>query len=133
MISSAGDVIRHLGSGWEPHVEESSDGHVTYSFPVASGHVDTSFTFDITREDLAVLLADPSRRALLQAVSHTVAQRLWNAFGQADFDVLVAEVLHSAPVDLDDYIDRINSEYRDDMRWRAQTIMARDEEIPRSE
>lgn len=65
--------VRKMGDGWEPHVDDVA-GRLIYGFPVQSSIVTLSFEFPITDDDLAVLLADPYRRAVMEVVTHAVFQ-----------------------------------------------------------
>ena len=121
-------AIRRLGDGYEPHVDEEA-GFLTYTLPVDSSFVSTVFSFRIQPKDLDVLLDDPYRRAALEVVAHTVLQRSmvpdWPKVTQADFDALVADVLHSAPGDLETFVDKIDRDHHTSTRFFIQQILAR--------
>ena len=119
---------RLLGSGYEPHVHEDGE-RLIYQQPVASGHADLEFTFEVTRRDVDVLLADPYRRAVLESVGHTVLQssamRGASPFTQADFDALVARVLHSDAPALERYIQQASRDYHTEFRVYIDQTLAR--------
>lgn len=121
-------AIRHLGDGYEPHVEEAF-GKLTYSLPVDSGHVSTEFSFEIRAHDLDVLKADPYRRAVLEVVAHTVLQpsmmRGAARITQHDFDGLVSSILHSAPAALEELIERISRDHHIVIRRYVDDAMTR--------
>ncbi|WP_341366105.1 DUF6357 family protein [Yoonia sp. BS5-3] len=50
------------------------DGKLMYSFPVASGHIDRSFSFEITNDHLQILQEDEERFYFLFAVMHETHQ-----------------------------------------------------------
>ena len=120
--------IRRLGDGYEPHVDERS-GRLIYSLPVDSGFTSTSVSFEIGKEDLAVLLADPYRRAALEAVAHTVLQRAMlpggAPFTPAGFDALVRRMLHSTAPELEADLDRIGREHNIVLRVYIDRAMSR--------
>ena len=103
--------IRRLGEGYEPHVDEH-DGALAYSFPVDSGFVSASFSFEIQEADLAVMLNDPFRRAALDITTHTVLQRSMQIGSkkvtQSRFTALVAQILHSTQPELDAFLRRFD-------------------------
>ncbi len=90
--------IRRLGDGYEPHVDEWPD-RLVYSIPVDSSFVSSAFSFEISKDDLDVLLTDPYRRAALEVIAHAVLQRSMLRGGvrvmQEAFDALIRDVLHS--------------------------------------
>lgn len=66
---------RHvLGEGYEPHVYQQ-DGKLIYEFPVDWSFVSAVRIFEIQKADLVVLLQDSYRRAVLEVVSHILAQK----------------------------------------------------------
>ena len=110
---AAGPPSRRIGDGWEPHVDEVGD-ELTYSIPVASGIVDGSFSFSITGDDLAVLLAEPYRRLVLQHSLHTLLQRTMMRGGDPSMTQQgfreVADLVLAAPVDeVERFIDRVDA------------------------
>ena len=128
-------AVRHLGDGYEPHVDENS-GVLTYSLPVDSSFISVDFSFHIRQNDLEVLRGSPYRRATLEVVAHTVLQGSLHAGGtkvkQADFDDLVASVLHAPPDALEQYIDRIDRDHHIAVRHYVDRIMARRSAIDQS-
>lgn len=108
------ESIRRMGDGYEPHVDQCGD-LLTYSLPVDSGFVSFSFTFDICRADLNILLTDARRRAALEVIAHTLLQHSTiqgNArFTQGDFDSLVDGTLHSTNDALRSFITRVGREH----------------------
>jgi hypothetical protein len=106
--------IRRMGDGYEPHVDDVS-GRLVYSLPVDSSIVTSGFSFDITPDDLTVLLDDSYRRAMLAVIAHTVLQRSMirgnPPVGQGEFDRLVSSVLRSSDDDLEAFADRIDREH----------------------
>lgn len=120
---------RRLGDGYEPHVDERS-GRLIYSLPVDSGFASASFAFEISSDDLDVLLADPYRRAALEVVAHAVLQRSMQAgraqVTPADFHALVRSMLHSSAPELEAEIDRIGREHNmAPRRYIEQTLRRR--------
>jgi hypothetical protein len=93
----ASAAIRLMGDGYEPHVDRIGSALI-YSLPVDSGVVSTSFAFAIQPADLAILLRDSYRRAVLETIAHTILQRSMMR-GEAEvtsarFADLVRRVLH---------------------------------------
>lgn len=97
-------LVRRMGDGYEPHVDDVA-GRLVYSLPVDSGFVGLSFSFPIIERDLDVLLADPYRRAVLEVVAHVVLQHSMlrgnPEVTELDFRQLLDAVLHSAASDLE--------------------------------
>ena len=108
-----GVEVHLLGDGWEPHVDEV-DGELQYSIPVASGFVEMSFTFTISSAQLAVLLDDPYRRAVLHHALHTLLQRTMirggdPAMTQERFQSIVDRVLASPPDEVERFVDEVDA------------------------
>ena len=104
---------RCLGDGYEPHVD-AIDGRLIYSLPVDSGHVSLSFEYEIESSDLAVLLDDVYRRAVLHWVLHTKLQRTiidTAKISQTDFRALLSEILHSPIDNVERLIQAVNREH----------------------
>ncbi|MBY5633239.1 hypothetical protein HFO39_00215 [Rhizobium leguminosarum] len=105
---------RRMGDGYEPHVD-NIDGRLIYSLPVDSGHVSLTFEYEIEAGDLAVLLDDAYRRAVLYWVLHTKLQTtitgMAGEISQADFRALLLEILHSPVDDLERMIDAVNHQH----------------------
>ncbi|MBY5319587.1 hypothetical protein ACCS54_32575 [Rhizobium johnstonii] len=105
---------RRMGDGYEPHVDDV-DGRLIYSLPVDSGHVSLSFEYEIEAGDLAVLLNDIYRRAVLHWVLHTKLQRTIigtaEKISQADFRALLSEILHSPIDNVERLIQAVNREH----------------------
>ncbi|MGO6998956.1 hypothetical protein [Rhizobium leguminosarum] len=104
---------RCLGDGYEPHVDDT-DGRLIYSLPVDSGHVSLSFEYEIEAGDLAVLLDDVYRRAVLHWVLHTKLQRTiidTAKISQTDFRALLSEILHSPIDNVERLIQAVNREH----------------------
>ncbi|MBY5421715.1 MULTISPECIES: hypothetical protein [Rhizobium] len=105
---------RRMGDGYEPHVDDV-DGRLIYSLPVDSGHVSLSFEYEIEAGDLAVLLNDIYRRAVLHWVLHTKLQRTIigtaEKISQADFRALLSEILHSPIDNVEQLIQAVNREH----------------------
>jgi hypothetical protein len=103
-----------MGDGYEPHVDEI-EGRLIYSLPVESGHLSLSFEYEIDVADLAVLLSDTYRRAVLHCVLHTKLQGtvigMAREISQADFRLLVSRILHSPMDDVERVIATINREH----------------------
>ena len=121
-------TVRHLGDGYEPHVDEL-EGKLTYSLPVDSSFVSVGFSFEILQRDLDVLLADPYRRAALEVIAHTVLQRSMirgNAqVTQKAFGELVSQVLHGEPEELERFIDAIDRNHNIVIRIYVEQVLAR--------
>ena len=94
---------RVLGDGYEPHVDEVA-GHLLHSLPVDSGPVSVAFSFGIGPEDVAVLLYDPYRPAVLEIGAHTRLQRSMlrgsKPMTERGFAEIVRQTLHASPGDL---------------------------------
>ena len=120
--------IRHLGVGYEPHVDEVA-GRLLYSLPVDSGFVSAAFSFEIRPEDLEVLRSDPYRRAVLETVAHTKLQRSMLAgmksVTERDFAAVVASVLHAPPDALESFIADVNREHNIDTGYFVKQSMTR--------
>ncbi|MEH7836071.1 hypothetical protein V7796_09720 [Rhizobium laguerreae] len=105
---------RRMGDGYEPDVDDI-DGRLIYSLPVDSGHVSLSFEYEIEAGDLAVLLDDAYRRAVLHWVLHTKLQRTVTGMAveisQADFRALLSEILHSPIDDVERMIEAVNRQH----------------------
>ncbi|RWY87317.1 hypothetical protein EHI44_14415 [Rhizobium leguminosarum] len=104
---------RCLGDGYEPHVD-AIDGLLIYSLPVDSGHISLSFEYEIEAGDLAVLLDDVYRRAVLHWVLHTKLQRTiidTAKISQTDFRALLSEILHSPIDNVERLIQAVNREH----------------------
>ncbi|RXT23782.1 hypothetical protein B5P46_17715 [Rhizobium leguminosarum] len=105
---------RRMGDGYEPHVDDV-EGRLIYSLPVDSGHVSLSFEYEIEAGDLAVLLDDAYRRAILHWVLHTKLQRtitgMAGEISQADFRALLLEILHSPIDNVEQLIQAVNREH----------------------
>ena len=120
--------VRRLGDGWEPHVDELAD-RLVYSLPVTSGHATVSFSFEIRRDDLDVLLTDPYRRAVLETVAHRTLQRSLVRGGEPvtrpAFADLVARVLHAEPSALASFAREFNREQHFATAFFVEQAMAR--------
>ena len=105
---------RGMGDGYEPHVDDV-DGRLIYSLPVDSGYVSLSFEYEIEAGDLAVLLNDIYRRAVLHWVLHTKLQptiiSTAENISQADFRALLSEILHSPINNVERLIQAVNREH----------------------
>ncbi|MCW1410021.1 hypothetical protein OLZ32_17315 [Rhizobium sp. 1AS11] len=105
---------RCMGDGYEPHVDDI-DGRLIYSLPVDSGHVSLSFEYVIEAGDLAVLLDDVYRRAVLHWVLHTKLQptiiSTAENISQADFRALLSEILHSPINNVERLIQAVNRQH----------------------
>lgn len=66
--------VNLMGEGYEPHVTQE-EGKLIYSLPVDSGFMSYEFAFEISRDDLDILLSDDYRRAVLEITAHTLLQR----------------------------------------------------------
>ena len=120
--------IRHLGDGYEPHVDEVA-GRLLYSLPVDSGFVSAAFSFGIRPADLAVLLSDPYRRAVLESIAHTKLQNSMLAGGrpvtEPDFAAIVASVLYAPPDALQSFIADVDRQHNISTDYFAKQAMAR--------
>jgi hypothetical protein len=119
-------MVRRLGEDNESHVDEA-DGRLTYSLPVAAGAAIIDFAFEIRPQDLAVLRAEPYRRAVLDVIAREVLQRTMQPGAERvtkeAFDDLIATVLHSDATRLDRCISRFRLEYGIDVRLYVDRIM----------
>jgi len=117
-----------MGEGYEPHVTQE-EGKLTYSLPVDSGFISYNFAFEISRDDLDILLSDDYRRAVLEIIAHTVLQRStlkgYDRFIQKDFDNLVVKTLHSTPDFLRLFIAEISHEHHIVIEHYVKEIMDR--------
>ncbi len=64
-----GDTFVFKERSWEP-VVEVSNGALIYCMPVACGHFDKQFKFQISHEEFDILKSDEERRYFLYAVLH---------------------------------------------------------------
>ena len=119
---------RRMGDGYEPHVDDV-DGRLIYSLPVDSGHVSLSFEYEIEAGDLAVLLNDIYRRAVLHWVLHTKLQRTVigtaEKISQADFRALLSEILHSPIENVEQLIQAVNREHNIHLQYYIGLDLAR--------
>lgn len=120
--------VHLMGEGYEPHVTRE-DGKLTYSLPVDSGFMSYNFDFEISRDDLDILLSDDYRRAVLEITAHTLLQRStrkgYDRFTQKDFDKLIVNTLHSASDFLQTFISAINREHHIGIEHYVKEIMDR--------
>lgn len=120
--------VRRMGDGWEPHVDEVA-GRLIYGFPVESGFATASFAFPVTERDLAVLLADPYRRAVLEVVTHTAYQRSMirdaRQVTERDARALVDAVLHAPDAELAVWLAAFDREHNIGVDHYARQAMAR--------
>jgi len=65
--------VYSLSGGYSPFIYKSETG-LTYCFPVTSGHVDMTFEFDISEEDLLVLKSSDFRFKALYYILFYEAQ-----------------------------------------------------------
>lgn len=119
---------RRMGEGYEPHVDEVA-GRLVYATLVWSGTVSIEFRFPFRERDLAVLLADPWRRAVLEAVSDHLLKRSMvrgsPEVTELDFGRLVNAVLHCEPAELERWLDCFDREHRASATAFARAAMAR--------
>lgn len=117
-----------MGEGYEPHVTQEEE-KLTYSLPVDSGFISYNFAFEISRDDLDILLSDNYRRAVLEITAHTVLQRStlkgYDRFTRKDFDKLIVNTLHSTPDFLQTFISEINHEHHIGIEHYVKEIMDR--------
>jgi len=117
-----------MGEGYEPHVTQE-EGKLTYSLPVDSGFISYNFAFEISRDDLDILLSDDYRRAVLEIIAHTILQRStlkgYDRFTQKDFDNLVVKTLYSTPAFLRLFIAEISHEHHIVIEHYVKEIMDR--------
>ncbi|NQS86239.1 hypothetical protein ACRPHS_12820 [Pantoea allii] len=120
--------VHLMGDGYEPYVEQKGDTLI-YSLPVDSGFITYEFAFEISRDDLDVLLSDDYRRAVLEITAHTLLQRStlkgYDRFTPHDFDDLIANTLHSTPECLQTFISQVSHEHHIGIELYAKNIMER--------
>ena len=120
--------VRRMGDGYEPHVDDVA-GRLVYSLPVDSGFVTLSFSYPLREHDLAVLLGDPWRRALLEVIAHTVLQRSMirgnPEVTELDFAGIVAALLHSTPEALRAFVAGVDRDHNIGVEHYARVAMAR--------
>ena len=75
MLHEDGNTFLFKEKSWEP-VVEVSDGALIYNMPVACGHFDKQFKFQISNEEFDVLKSDEERRYFLYAVLHARYQSI---------------------------------------------------------
>lgn len=125
--------LRRMGDGYEPHVDDVA-GRLIYSLPVDSSFVSLSFSYEVEEADLQVLLADSSRRAVLEVVAHTVLQRSMirgsREVKQADFRRLVDRVLHTPPDALAAFVAKIDRDHNISVEYFVRSAMARSKAAP---
>lgn len=117
-----------MGDGYEPQVDEI-DGKLIYTQPIDSGIVSFTSSFEIGEADLAILLADPYRRAVLEVIGHATVQRSSLRGNvpttQADFDALVRRILHSTQDELDRAIAEAAQSHKMSIRVYADQAIVR--------
>ncbi|WHQ73086.1 hypothetical protein [Pantoea sp. Lij88] len=120
--------VNLMGEGYEPHVTQE-EGKLIYSLPVDSGFMSYEFAFEISRDDLDILLSDDYRRAVLEITAHTLLQRStlkgYERLTQKDFDKLVMNTLHSTSDFLRTFISEINREHHIGIEHYVKEIMDR--------
>ncbi|MCO6392562.1 hypothetical protein GTW25_16170 [Aliihoeflea aestuarii] len=121
-------ALRRMGEGFEPHVNEIG-GRLYYSQLVGFGPSEVEFRFPIRQRDLAVLLDEPWRRAVLEVAGHYMLQHSTMPgrirMTEADFRRVVRAVLHSTPEQLQRFITRVGRDYNVDVMFFASEAMAR--------
>lgn len=75
MVKEGGSTFIFKEKSWEP-VVEVNDGALIYCVPVACGHFEKQFNFEISNEEFDVLKSDEERRYFLYAVLHYRYQAL---------------------------------------------------------
>lgn len=119
---------RVLGEGYEPHVYQQ-DGKLIYEFPVDWSFTSTVRSFEIQKVDLVVLLQDSHRRAVLEVVSHILAQRAIGRgekkFTQKDFDRLISQTLHSSDRELQNFTVRISRNHNTAVQHFVDAVLSR--------
>ena len=79
--------------------------------------------------DLAILLSDDYRSAILEVVAHTLLQSSMviggKPFTQHDFDNLIRDTLYSSFKDLQTFIAQVDREHRIGIKHYAKKIMDR--------
>ena len=74
MTQTDGTIFAFKEKSWEPVVAIQTDGALIYQMPVASGHFDKHFSFQISQAAFDVLKADEERRYFLYAALHSIYQ-----------------------------------------------------------
>lgn len=102
--------VYSLKGGYSPFIYKSKTG-LTYCFPVASGHVDMTFEFDISELDLDVLKSSDCRFKALYYILFHEAQSTFGTghpkprrYTANEFEDTKNKVLYKSEFDLQLYI-----------------------------
>jgi hypothetical protein len=102
--------VYSLKGGYIPFIYKSETG-LTYCFPVASGHVDMSFEFDISEDDLDVLKSSDYRFKALYYILFHEAQSTFGtghpkprSYTAEEFENTKNKVLYKSELDLQFFI-----------------------------
>lgn len=121
-------LIRLMGDGFEPHILKEGE-QVIYAIYVQCGFMERSFAFNICYTDLAILLSDDYRSAILEVVAHTLLQSSMviggKPFTQHDFDNLIRDTLYSSFKDLQTFIAQVGREHHIAIEYYVKKIMDR--------
>ena len=107
--------VYSLNRGYSPFIYKSDTGGFIYCFPVSSGHVDITFEFDISEQDLDVLKSSNYR---FMALYYTLFYEAQSTFGSGhpnprrytaeEFDDAKNKVLYKAEDELKLYIKQFS-------------------------
>jgi len=119
-MKNRSEKIHHLGTGYEPHVDEA-DGKLIYSLPVDSSFVTLSFSFEIHWRDLEILKSDSYRYVALHLILHRLLQNTFGPhlaqngieparFTQNQFRNVVDDILHTDGTKLKNYVQKFSKD-----------------------
>lgn len=108
--------VYSLNGGYSPFIYQSESG-LKYCFPVTSGHVDMSFEFDISEQDLDILTSSNFKFQALYYVLFHEAQSIFGTghpnprkYTTDEFADAKNKVLHKSDLELKLYIGEFSKE-----------------------
>ncbi|MBT0959311.1 hypothetical protein IV417_18125 [Alphaproteobacteria bacterium KMM 3653] len=99
-------IILQMG-GWSPVVHRRG-AQLFYEMPVASGHADRHFSFEIKARDLAVLEQDAERYWCLYAALHHPYQLKETELGPAMRAKYFETILHGTPKQAEAFLTQLD-------------------------
>lgn len=108
--------IYSLGKGYSPFIYKNETGLI-YSFPVTSGHVDLTFEFTISAQDLDILKSHEFRFKILYFVVFHEAQSTFGTghpkprkYTSEEFENTKNKVLYTSETELKSYIKQFSKD-----------------------
>lgn len=108
--------VLSLNRGYSPFVYKSATGF-SYCFPVASGHADMEFEFDISEQDLDLLKSSVFRFKALYYLLFYEAQATFGTghsnprkYTKEEFEKMKNIVLHNSEIELTVHIQEFSRE-----------------------